>query len=57
LAAFGPEAQEKIAFFASVPSPLNSHTLLKLLSATELISRSPIPQLPLEIAVIDIIEA
>jgi DNA polymerase-3 subunit gamma/tau len=56
LGAFGPEAQEKIRAFASGPSLLNSHTLLRLLSATELISRSPIPQLPLEIAVIDIIE-
>ena len=57
LGAFGPEAQAKIEAFAAVPSPLNSHTLLKLLSATELIGRSPIPQLPLEIAVIDIIDA
>lgn len=57
LGAFGPEAQAKIEAFAAVPSALNSHTLLKLLAATELIGRSPIPQLPLEIAVIDIIDA
>jgi DNA polymerase-3 subunit gamma/tau len=53
LSAFGPEAQTKIIEWASEPSALNSHTLLKLLSATDMITRSPIPHLPLEIAVID----
>ncbi|HEY0964239.1 MAG TPA: DNA polymerase III subunit gamma/tau [Candidatus Paceibacterota bacterium] len=57
LSAFGPEAQAKIEQFASETSALNSHTLLKLLSATELMARSPLPQLPLEIAVIEITEA
>ncbi len=57
LAAFGPEAQTKIEEWASGASALNSHTLLKLLAAVDLIGRSPIPQLPLEIAVIDSIEA
>ena len=57
LAAFGPESKEKIELYASGPTPLNSHLLLKLLGAIELINRSPIPQLPLEIAIIDAIEA
>ncbi len=57
LSAFGPESQTKIAQWAGEPSALNSHTLLKLLSATDMIARSPIPYLPLEIAVIDSIGA
>lgn len=57
LKAFGPESQVKIEQFATGPSALNSHLLLKLLSAVELIGRSPIPQLPLEIAIIDSLEA
>lgn len=57
LAAFGPEAQVRIAQYATEVSALNSRTLLRLLTATEQIGRSPIPQLPLEIAVIEILEA
>jgi hypothetical protein len=38
-------------------SPLNSHMLLRLLQATELIGRSPIPQAPLEIAIIEVTES
>ena len=57
LAAFGPESQAKIEEYARGPSPLNSHLLLKLLGAMDLIHRSPIPQLPLEIAIIEGIEA
>ena len=53
LKSFGPESQEKILTYASGPTPLNSHLLLKLLSASEQTSRSPIPQLPLEIAIVD----
>ncbi len=53
LKAFGPEAQEKIIAYASGPSPLNSHLLLKLLEAAELTARSPIPQLPLEIVIVE----
>ncbi len=56
LSAFGPESQEKLRTYASGPSPLNSHLLLKLLGAMEHMNRSPIPQLPLEIAVIDSFE-
>ena len=53
LKSFGPESQTKIETFATGTSALNSHLLLKLLGAVELIGRSPIPQLPLEIAIID----
>ncbi len=56
LGAFGPDAQTKIEEYARGPSPLNSHLLLRLIQATELIGRSPIPQAPLEIAVIEITE-
>jgi DNA polymerase-3 subunit gamma/tau len=57
LAAFGPEAQTKIEQFASEPSSLNSKTLLRLLTATQQMKQSPIPHLPLEIAVLDITQA
>ena len=53
LKSFGPESKVKIEAFAAGTSALNSHLLLKLLGAVDLIGRSPIPQLPLEIAVID----
>lgn len=56
LGAFGPETQTKIAEYASGTSPLNSHLLLRLLQATELVARSPIPQAPLEIAIIEVTE-
>jgi DNA polymerase III subunit gamma/tau len=56
LGAFGTEAQEKLQSYASGASPLNSHLLLRLLQATELVSRSPIPQAPLEIAIIEVTE-
>lgn len=55
LANFGPEAKTVLAELAkSVPSPLNSQMLLRLLTATEQITYSPIPHLPLEIAVIEV---
>lgn len=55
LANFGPEAKEVLAEIAKLsPSPLNSQMLLRLLSATEQINYSPIPHLPLEIAVIEV---
>jgi DNA polymerase III subunit gamma/tau len=57
LAQFGPGSQEKILTYASGPSPLNSHLLLKLLAAADLINKSPIPELPLEIAIIDSLSA
>ncbi len=54
LGAFGPEAQEKIKSYADGESPLNSHLLLKLLDATERINYSPIPHLPLEVAIVEV---
>lgn len=57
LGAFGADAREKIEEYARGASPLNSHLLLRLIQATELIGRSPIPQVPLEIAIIEVTEA
>lgn len=56
LRSFGTEARTKIEEYASGNSALNSHLLLRLLQASELMSRSPIPQAPLEIAIIDVTE-
>ena len=53
LGAFGTDTKEVLEGFAQEVSPLNSHLLLRLLQATELVSRSPIPQAPLEITVIE----
>jgi DNA polymerase-3 subunit gamma/tau len=39
---------------AEVKSPLNSHMLLKLLEAAQLVRRSSIPQLPLEVFVVEV---
>lgn len=55
LAGFGPESKVAIESFSVGTSALNSHALLKLLAATDLIRRSPIAHLPLEIAILDII--
>jgi DNA polymerase III gamma/tau subunit len=57
LNSFGPEARTKIEEYARGASPLNSHLLLRLIQVTELIARSPIPQAPLEIALIEMTEA
>jgi DNA polymerase-3 subunit gamma/tau len=54
LSAFGTDTQSKLRAYAEGQTPLNSHLLLKLLEATDLVSRSPIPQAPLEIAIIDV---
>ncbi len=56
LSAFGTDTKKKIETYAGEDTPLNSHLLLKLLQATELTARSPIPQAPLEIAIIDFIK-
>lgn len=57
LGSFGSDAQAKIEEYASGASPLNSHLLLCFLQASELVNRSPIPQAPLEIAIIDVTES
>jgi DNA polymerase-3 subunit gamma/tau len=55
LAAFGPEARATIERLAKASaSPLNSHLLLRFLTATEQVARSPIPHLPLELAIVDV---
>lgn len=54
LSAFSTEAKERIKEYAGAESPLNSHLLLKLLIAVEQINYSPIPHLPLEVAIVDI---
>jgi len=54
LAAFSPESASKIKALASEGAVLNSHVLLRLITAADLTNRSPIPHLPLEIAVIDL---
>jgi DNA polymerase III subunit gamma/tau len=52
---FGPDAKVFLQGIAKeAQSPLNSQLLLKLLSATEQINYSPVPHLPLEIAVIEL---
>jgi DNA polymerase-3 subunit gamma/tau len=53
LSSFGPEAQETLSDLAKTAPNINSHLLLKLLEATELTGRSPIPQAPLEMVIID----
>lgn len=53
LAAFSPEAQSTISQLASGPSPLNSHLLLRLLQAAEQVQYSPVPHIPIEIAIIE----
>lgn len=57
LASFGTETKEVLAKLAATnPSPINSQMLLRLLQAAEQIIFSPIPHLPLEIAVIEVTE-
>jgi DNA polymerase-3 subunit gamma/tau len=53
LGAFGVETQTKLTEYAKVSTTLNSSLLIKLLEAADLTSRSPIPQAPLEIVIID----
>jgi DNA polymerase-3 subunit gamma/tau len=57
LSAFGPESRSAIEAYAAESTALNSHLLLKLLQASELMARSPIPHLPLEIAIVDNLSA
>lgn len=56
MAPFGEVARDMIKKCADNPGALNSHTLGTLLPAVDMVGRSPIPQLPLEIAFIDITE-
>ncbi|MCA9360842.1 DNA polymerase III subunit gamma/tau [Candidatus Nomurabacteria bacterium] len=54
LNAFGIDTQTKLETYASEVTPLNSHLLLQLIKAADLVSRSPIPQAPLEIVIIEV---
>jgi DNA polymerase-3 subunit gamma/tau len=54
LNAFSAETRVKLEGFAAGATPLNSHMLLRFLQAADLISRSPIPHAPLEIAIIEV---
>ena len=56
LAPFAPDVRDRLAAIAAERSPLNSHLLLRLLQAAEQVPRSPVPHLPLEIAIIDVTE-
>lgn len=57
LQAFSVETKKVLADLATEKgSPLNSHLLLRFLSATEQINYSPLPSLPLEIAVVDVLD-
>jgi DNA polymerase III gamma/tau subunit len=53
-AAFGPADQELIKKLAGdASSALNSHVLLALLDAAQLVGKTALPHLPLELAVIE----
>ena len=55
LAAFSPEVRTPLATLAGAAgSPLNSQLLLRFLVATEQVSRSPLPHLPLEIVIMEL---
>jgi len=56
LAAFGQGMRETLTGFATAtpPTPLNSHLLLRLLAVSDQTTRSPIPHLPLEIAIVEL---
>ncbi len=53
LAAFNEQAATTLEAFASQPNNLNSHLLLRLLRAADESGRSPLIQLPLEIAIVE----
>jgi DNA polymerase-3 subunit gamma/tau len=54
LAHFGADTAAKIAEIAAAQTAINSHMLLRFLQAAEQVNRSPIPQLPLEVAVMEL---
>ncbi len=54
LESYNPDLQTQLLSFAKeATTPLNSHLLLKLITANEQINRSPLPYLPLEIAIVE----
>jgi DNA polymerase III gamma/tau subunit len=54
IAGFGEAAAAQITELAAGTTPINSHMLLRFLEATEQVGRSPIPQLPIELAIVDV---
>jgi len=54
LAHFGTDTADLIATIAAGDTAINSHLLLRFLQAADQISRSPVPHLPLEIAVMEL---
>lgn len=54
LASFATDTVEQIKEITVGETPVNSHMLLQFLEASEHVMRSPIPQLPLEIAVVEV---
>lgn len=53
---FDANTAAKLEEYAAGVTPLNSHLLLRLLTAAESVARSPIPHLPLEIAIVDLMD-
>ena len=54
LEAYSPDLQNELKTLAKESgTPLNSHLLIKLIACAEQISRSPLPSLPLEIALVE----
>lgn len=51
---FGADTADMIATIAGGDTAVNSHMLLRFLTATEQVGRSPIPQLPLEVAIMEL---
>lgn len=54
LAHFGADTAKQLAEIAAGETAINSHMLLRFLQATDQINRSPIPHLPLEIAIMEL---
>jgi hypothetical protein len=55
LSSFSFDTQKTLTDYAKTATAINSKLLLKLLEATDLTQRSPIPQAPLELVIIDTI--
>ncbi|MEZ4104435.1 MAG: DNA polymerase III subunit gamma/tau [Candidatus Paceibacterota bacterium] len=53
LASYDPDTKERLLSLAKESSSLNSHLLLRLIKTVEESNRSPLPYLPLEIALIE----
>lgn len=54
---YSEDEQQTLTTYASEPgSPLNSHLLLRLLAVAEETGKTSLPQLPLEIAIVDLCE-